>query len=223
MLHIFKNYLIFFALTDFFIFFPLHADLDVERFFTNVYENKLWWSGESCSGPGSNMHQSKLIREYLPILIHEFDIKSILDIPCGDFHWMKQVPLGIPYIGADIVTKLILDNNALYKNENRVFIKLDIISDEIPCVDLVFCRDCLVHLSNEHVWQALHKIKKSGSKYLLTTCHRGTTRNEDIADGSWRPLNLMALPFNFKEPLLKITEVEEGKSMYLWKLYDLDI
>lgn len=37
-------------------------------------------------------------------MLKKYSIKSILDIPCGDFSWMKKIELdGIEYIGADIV------------------------------------------------------------------------------------------------------------------------
>jgi hypothetical protein len=34
----------------------------------------------------------------------------LLDIPCGDFNWMKLLNLGVDYIGADIVGELIAEN-----------------------------------------------------------------------------------------------------------------
>ena len=35
-------------------------------------------------------------------------VRSILDAPCGDFYWMKEVALcDIDYIGADIVEEII--------------------------------------------------------------------------------------------------------------------
>ena len=40
----------------------------------------------------------------------------MLDIPCGDFYWMKEVDLkDIEYIGADIVDELIKKNNDKFK------------------------------------------------------------------------------------------------------------
>ena len=39
----------------------------------------------SFSGTGSNLDQTKEIIKKLPILIKNYKIKSILDIPCGDF------------------------------------------------------------------------------------------------------------------------------------------
>ena len=51
----------------------------------------------------------------LPKVFDDFGIHTILDIPCGDFHWMKHVSLdSINYTGADIVADLIQKNKQKY-------------------------------------------------------------------------------------------------------------
>jgi hypothetical protein len=48
----------------------------------------------------------------MPVLVEELGVRTFLDIPCGDFYWMKEVKLGVElYIGADIVSEAI-DSNA---------------------------------------------------------------------------------------------------------------
>jgi hypothetical protein len=197
---------------------------DVEQVFTTVYDNNWWWTGETCSGCGSNLHQTQLIRQEIPRIIKKYKIKSILDIPCGDFHWMQYVDLKIPYIGADIVKELVMSNQEKYQNEKRTFMHLDVITDLLPHADLILCRDCFVHLSYAQIWQALVNMKQSGAKYLLTTSYSNTVTNKDISAGSWRPLNLMAAPFNFSKPLYIFNEgYERDKCLVLWKLDDLDL
>ena len=50
------------------------------------------------------MEQTQNILEELPNVIKKYNIKSILDIPCGDFFWMKEHNFkDVNYIGADIV------------------------------------------------------------------------------------------------------------------------
>jgi hypothetical protein len=81
-----------------------------------------------------------------------------------------------------------------------------------------------VHLSNQQVLQALRNIKKSGSKYLLTTLHAETKINRDIGPGDWRPLNLMREPFNLGEPLFIFNEgFEKDKSLAMWNIADLNL
>ncbi|MDR3128872.1 MAG: class I SAM-dependent methyltransferase, partial [Tannerellaceae bacterium] len=97
-------------------------------------------------------------------------------------------------------------------------------SDTLPKVDLIFCKDCLQHLSYKNVQAALDNFKKSGSKYLLVTSYPKTLKNYDIYDGDYHPLNLFRKPFHMTRPLLKIREkskvpgVEKDKTMYLFPL-----
>ena len=191
--------------------------------FTDIYEKNLWGSKESISGSGSELKSTKLLIQELPLLFSKFDIKSILDIPCGDFNWMKSVDLcGASYIGADIVSPLIEQNRVKYPNTD--FRVLDLTKDNLPKVDLVFVRDCLGHLSNENVLKAIDNIKKSGSKYLLATSFTKWNFNPEIQDGGWKCINLMIEPF-FLNPIYLINEdCQEGyphyndKCMILFKI-----
>ena len=154
-----------------------------EEIFTDIYHKNKWGDEESLSGPGSTFVQTETIRNTLPNLLKKYNIHSILDIPCGDFNWMKDVNLPISYIGADIVEKIIKFNKEKFTKENRKFIKIDILRDELPQVDLIFCRNLFIHFSYNDIFKAIENIKKSGSKYLLTTCHRLETKNFDIGTG----------------------------------------
>jgi hypothetical protein len=105
---------------------------------------------------------------------------------------------------------------------------LDVINDPLPTVDLIFCRDCLVHFSYEHIQEALTNIKNSGSQYLLTTSFIKRRLNFDIDTGDWRPINLQIDPFNLGKPLEVILEkCTEGngksydKALLLYRISDL--
>ena len=93
---------------------------------------------------------------------------------------------------------------------------------------MIFCRDCLVHLSFNKIFNAINNIKKSNSKYLLTSTFPARRKNRNIFTGGWRPLNFQLKPFNFPTPLMIINErcSETGgkffdKSLGLWKIEDL--
>src|SRR4051794_14532620 len=59
--------------------------------FTKIYRNN-WFNGRnSVSGPGSEIEQTRVLIEELPRLFADLDISTLLDIPCGDFHWMNNV------------------------------------------------------------------------------------------------------------------------------------
>lgn len=203
---------------------------DSQKIFDKIYEENYWKSFESKSGGGSTIEATTTLRAFLPIFFQKFKIHSILDIPCGDYNWMKLVNKSdIDYIGADIVEKMIEKNKALYANNNVSFEVLDLTKDRLPKVDLIFCKDCLQHLSYGHIWRALNNIKKSGSTYLLTTSYPLTFLNYNILDGDYRSLNLRKKPFSFPKPILKVREKskvignELDKTMYLWRIQDIPI
>ncbi len=207
--------------------FLLHvARQNLRSTFTDIYTHNGWGGVKSTSGTGSDLEQTAVIRRELPELVRRLNIRSILDAPCGDFYWMKECNLEVErYFGIDIVPQIIAKNREHYGREGLVFICGDIARDSLPQVDLILCRDCLVHLSFSKAKAAISNFVRSKSKYLLTTTFPGTTRNENIFSGGWRPLDLQLPPFSFPEPLILINEnCSEGnggysnKSVGLWSL-----
>ena len=65
--------------------------MSYKEIFSGIYENYGFGSSESRSGPGSTLEETKLLREEIKKLIVKKGIKSVVDIPCGDFHWMKEI------------------------------------------------------------------------------------------------------------------------------------
>lgn len=201
----------------------LFATLPRSDVFRVICEMHLW-GGESLSGVGSSAAATMEIRKGLPGLIERYGVRSMLDLPCGDYNWMRLTALDLEeYIGADIVDQLITNNQAIYgaSDGSRRFIRLDLLTDPVPRVDLVLCRDCLVHLPLADVRVALNSIVNSGSRYLLTTVFLGTRVNIDTYTGGWRPLNLQCPPFNLCAPLTVIHEPTADcpdKALGLWDL-----
>lgn len=164
----------------------------------------------------------------MPQIFHQYEIKSILDIPCGDFHWMQNVDLSaIEYNGADIVSDLIQNNVRGHTRDHINFFVANIIADKLPRVDMVFSRDCLVHFSDKHIFNAICNIKQSKSKFLLTTTFPDHS-NSNIVTGSWRALNLQAEPFCLPPPIELFNEGfhvkgsgVSDKSLALWRISDL--
>jgi len=197
--------------------------------FAPFYTENLWGDAESASGPGSTLARTAKLRNELPILLQEIGARSMLDAPCGDFNWMKETVVTLEqYIGADIIPELITRNQSLYGNERTRFVLLDLTRDELPCVDVILCRDCFIHFSDRHIAAALRNFKRSGSTYLLTNTYREWRQNENIRTGEFRHLNLRLPPFNFPPPVRQLDEKspEEqaqffGKMLGLWKLADL--
>ncbi len=204
---------------------PKLARMDMGGVFTEIYKLNRWGNRESLSGVGSTLDATEVVRSELPRLIRALNIKSMIDIPCGDFNWMKLVDLPVAYLGADIVPDLIARNNATYSDGARSFRTLNLVSDPLPRTDLVVCRDCLIHLSFADIKTALANIKQSGSTYLLTSTYVELDHNDDIVTGEFRTINLQRPPFSFPDPLMSITERSDpqrpDKTLGLWRVADI--
>ena len=200
-----------------------------EEVFTHIYESNKWGASETRSGKGSSLERTSSLIEAIPNMLKQLDAETMLDIPCGDFHWMKEIELPIShYIGADIVKPLIEENQRLYESQNKEFLHLDLIRDDLPAVDVIFCRECLVHLSYADIALALNNIKRSGAKYLFTTHFPDIRTNKDSITGKHHSLNFTREPFNWPEPLMGHIEYfankrRGNKHLSVWKLSDLPL
>jgi len=129
--------------------------------FDYIYRNRHWAGKESVSGEGASQDQTAQLRAVLPRLLREFETHTLLDLPCGDFSWMREVTLPVAqYVGADLLPALIAEHQARYADDRRCFLVLDLTVDALPPADVLLCRDCLVHLSFADVARALANIKR---------------------------------------------------------------
>lgn len=197
--------------------------------FKNIFKNNSWGGRNSVSGRGSDLDQTEHIIREIPALFKDMDISTLLDIPCGDFNWMRNIDLsGIKYIGADIVKEIIKNNKNQYEKNNVSFRHMNLIEDTLPQVDLILIRDGLVHMSYGDIFKSLNNVCNSISQYLLTTSFTDRQDNKDIITGEWRPLNLQIAPFLLPKPIRIINEkCTQGKLSYtdkslgLWKISDI--
>ena len=207
----------------------LFRNASTEEIFTHIYLANKWGDEESRSGKGSNLAVTESLREALPDMLLQFNINSMLDIPCGDFHWMKEIDLPLTrYQGADIVKPMIEENQVRYGNEKREFLHLDLLRDPLPKVDAIFCRECLVHLSYADIEKALQNIRKSGASYLFTTHFPQRKYNEDIVTGKHHSLNFYLPPFSWPQPELEFVECFAGKRrgnkcLSVWRIDNLPV
>ena len=215
--------------------------MNYKDIFSNIYDNYGFGSLESRSGPGSTLDETQKLRESIKKIIKDKNIKSVVDIPCGDFNWMKEIVFNFEsYIGGDIVKKAIEENNERYSNSRIKFIEFDIVNDEIPNGDLLIVRDIIGHFPIEDGVKILKNILNSKCKYLLSTtwakkigndwfpCEKNDVHreNEGVDYGRFYPVNLMSNPFNlpnaeiYLEEDVMVDNFENGnrKTLALWDL-----
>lgn len=154
-------------------------DLSAKEIFSKIYEKNYWGIGEEIggssfySGPGS--HDFCIVGPYIAS-VKEFITSlpyrpAVLDLGCGDFNVGSQIrPYCSEYIAGDIVDTLISFNKEKFKDLNVDFRIINISTDPIPKVDIIFLRQVLQHLSNEEIAPVVSKLIKS-CKYLVLTEH----------------------------------------------------
>jgi hypothetical protein len=207
------------------------AGLAPEPLFTKIWKSNLWGAETSRSGLGSEDEETARLRADLPLLFQALQVRTLLDLPCGDFRWMSRTNCYLDrYIGADIVEEIVTRNIGLFATlDGRTeFRKLDLLSDTLPAADAILCRDCFVHLSYANIGKALANLSASNLRWLIATTFTDLQENHDAIDGDWRPLNMEAPPFGLPPAFAILNEgcKEAGggyadKSLGFWRIADL--
>jgi len=201
---------------------------DEEKKFNFIYKNKYWQNinNGSLSGAGSNLDDSTHnLSIELPNFINTHKIKSLLDIPCGDWAWMSKLNLtNIKYIGCDIVEDMVKANNEKYSNAKTDFIKRNLSHDDLPEADIILIRDLLVHLKYSDIILCLNNIKKHNYKYIAITNFPKLIKNINNKFGDrWKPINFNLKPYLLPEPDFvlsddsQIGEFDSQKTIAVWK------
>jgi hypothetical protein len=200
-----------------------------EAIFRDIYQRNHWGGSISPSGAGASPNQTNELRKALPALLNRLRVDTLLDLPCGDYSWMRLIDLPVAsYIGAALLTEVVQPLQMAYTDSRHRFLVLDLIREPLPQADLLFCRDCLVHLSFADIRRALGNVLRSGIPFLMTTTFPECEVNEDIVTGDWRPLSFQRSPFHFPLPgeLLNEGCTEAGglfidKSLGVWETAEL--
>lgn len=195
--------------------------------FDMIYRDNLWNGIESRSGPGSGTAATVRTAEALRRWVHLLGVRSVLDLGCGDGHWMPDVP---GYIGIDVSSEAL----ALHRSRHP---DRDLRMDHglpLPAVDLVVTRDAMQHLALAEATAVLARIRASRSPWLLASTYwPGETRSvRSGLDAAGRITfhrpDLTTKPFDLGPPLallpdgwsydLPITVRDPSKFLGLWDL-----
>ncbi|WP_108883001.1 methyltransferase domain-containing protein [Anderseniella sp. Alg231-50] len=200
--------------------------------FNAIYSTNEWNSEETRSGRGSELACTRHVMRIVDVAVIFSHAKTLLDAGCGEANWLGETKVPLDHIyGVDIVDDPALQRQweqRMRKRASRLsFVTADIVTDPLPKVDIILCRDVLVHLSNAECTAALANFVKSGSRYLLATSFQETS-NIDIEMGQWRKQNLEAPPFNLPAPVKRWNEMSPmdggrhvDKCLFLWCLSKL--
>ena len=202
--------------------------------FNSIYKSNHWNKhkkfdlNQSYSGPGSipnSIQTNNLILE-LQKFFKENNIKNILDAPCGDCAWIKQIfETEIKYTGIDIVDELINKNKLIFKsNPNIKFYCKDLTEySDFNGYDFILMRDFFIHLPLPKIKKILINLKNSNCKYFAFNNYESVYLNKEISTGQHRKVNVMIKPFNFDTPHFMIQEIinqntsDKDNFIYIYK------
>jgi len=165
-----------------------------------LVDNKI----ETYSGPGSLIKNTENLINQLNLFIKEYNISSIIDVPCGDFNYFKFINLeNIDYKGFDVSVNAI-ERCKDFSKQNIKFDVLDATSQEVPKDDLIICKDLFIHLSFKDIFAVLANIKDKCKYFAVSRYSNGNEENIDKQTGlSARAIEISKNPFNFNKNIIK--------------------
>lgn len=197
----------------------------MEAQFTRLAVTGAWGSLETPCGPGSTLEACSGILERLPKWIKGHGIRTIVDLGCGDFHWMGHLDLsGLEYDGYDVVRFLVERNVEKHQRGNIRFHHADLTTLVVPKVDLLVLKDVLIHLPTPQALEVLGRARASGSRFLASTTSPGylASYRARMTVGDFAPVDLEAGPFSLGAPLDSVEVPNRPgnpkKFFALWKL-----
>ncbi len=178
---------------------------------------------DSASGPGSSSKASGAALKFLRRVIHEHNVASILDLGCGDWHWMRELGLPRPsgdrvvrYEGWDASEEMVASLNGEFGSEFIAFKVRDITTEPLPNVDLIIARDVLFHIDIALVEEMVGRIRGT-SRLFATNSFRRVKHNANIEpympiEGwGFHKINLDIAPFNLAPSLVECVEEKAAR------------
>lgn len=141
-----------------------YSRLSLQETFQTIYGSQSWVQTgvPFSSGSGSKGEPVLQYCDAVVRLIRERNIRSVVDIGCGDFFVGKHIveAANVRYIGVDIVPELIAHHQRTVKDPRVTFMHADMTRDTLPGADLCLVRQVMQHLSNQEISSAFANLKQ---------------------------------------------------------------
>lgn len=191
--------------------------------FEAIYHLNLWFSPESRSGTGSEIHNTQVVRKALSELLRRSEVRVFVDVPCGDFNWMSTVRQEVPgfdakYVGMDRVGALVDMNKSRHAGLD---FRTGTIEELNIQADLILVRDLLQHLRTASQLSILRHLRTTGSRLLLINYEAHLTANTHIwidPAPRWVGVNLELPPFSLRPVSTYTGEDSRDKHYGLFEL-----
>jgi len=141
--------------------------------FNSIYQAEVWGTlegGDAYSGSGSYDPSVATYIEFVRGFVSKKQIRSIVEIGCGDFAIGRQYADYVQrYLGVDVALFVIKQNRAKYARENIVFEHVDASKHDLPKHDLCIIRQVFQHLDNGTIHEIL--ARTAAHDFVLITEH----------------------------------------------------
>lgn len=165
------------------------------RVFEEIYRNNAWSAG---SGLGSAEETTRPYRHFLEQFIPTNRIRSVVDLGCGDWQLARLIDwTGVRYTGLD-VSGIALERARKTAPTSFKFSQFDAFSDVLPEADLLIVKDVLQHWPIKEIIRFLPQTSRFRFSLLTNGYAATANRNSEIDLGNFRPLDLLAAPFQVK-------------------------
>lgn len=191
-----------------------------EEAFTRLVDTFNWCPGdrETPCGEGSFLEANKPIINMLPEWFITYNIRSVVDIGCGDFHWMRNVNFtGIEYDGFDVVKKFIDTLVVTHGRQNIRFHHADVFKHELPKADLYICKDVINHYTESDGVELVARIREA-SKYFAAITFPGNS-GPIVQKWEYRYIDFNISPFGFGAQLESVAANENRKPQRVFSIW----
>jgi hypothetical protein len=183
------------------------------RVFNSVYrDNK-----PGAPGADSTNKNTVAYREFLQKFLIDHEIKTVLDVGCGDWNFSRLLDWsGIKYVGID-VSDLALERAEEFSSDNIKFYELDAISCDLPDADLVILKDVIQYWSNNEILEFLPKLKKFKKVLVVGSMLENDALmiNHETTFGEYHDIDLSQPPFALSGSNVFFFEGKVWKYVYL--------
>jgi SAM-dependent methyltransferase len=175
----------------------------MRRAFNEQYRDNHWGG----SGRGSTPENTAEYRRFLERFIHERNVRSVVDLGCGDWMFSRYVDWqGANYLGIDVVPSVIKTNRQrfpAYRFECR-----DLVTSSLPPADLVLVKHVLQHWPTRIIKELLPRLAVFRYALITNDYRPSPDLNSDVAMAGYRPLDLRLAPFHLpaRDVLLYTTD-----------------
>jgi SAM-dependent methyltransferase len=193
-----------------------------EAAFTRLVDTFDWCPGprETPCGEGSFLKANEPVVRALQEWFTSYGIKSVVDVGCGDFHWMSGVDFtGMEYDGFDVVKKFVDALSCARGRQNIRFHHADAFKMKLPKADLYICKDVINHYTEPEGLALMERIR-AASRHFAAITFPGN-RGPNVPKWKYRYIDFDAPPFSLGAPLASVPANESRRPQRVFSIWRL--